>query len=155
MFKVTPERDGGKEAFRFPHRAKRRMGIDLSGAAPFEEVRNQSVEPGVQEGERLCDLFTAVKSPYLAERLIQEIRRRNTGQCPDVPQMCAEQPVEFLLVRRIEVVAIPPKPVTALSCIEFVPGRLRSIRRQGRGQLQQAGSCMVEEVPSPVVFLMA
>src|SRR4029078_5627748 len=98
MLEIEAEANGGEEAFGLPHRTQRRIGIDRSRPPPFKKVCHPSVECRTQQGMRLSDLIAILKAAPFANRVIEQVWRRQTGQRPHVPKMGAEQSVEFLFV---------------------------------------------------------
>ena len=52
LVKTPAELDIGQYPFGFPHRAERRLSLDSACSAPLEKVGDESVDGGVQQGER-------------------------------------------------------------------------------------------------------
>ena len=90
-----------------------------------------------------------------ADRLIQQVRWRQSRDRPHVPKVGPKEPIELVFVVGIEVVPIPPEPIAAFGGIEFVPGGLCAIRGERGRNLGKTGSSLTHQVPSPIVFLVA
>src|SRR6476660_10293360 len=154
VLQIEAKTNGGKQSFGFPHCAEWRIRIDRPGPPPFEKVGHDSVDRRSQERMRLGDLVTGLEAARLAERLVEQVRRRQAGERPHVAKMCAEQPVEFFLVGGIKIVAVPPEPVASLGGVQLVPGSLGLLGREAWTDLQQARASVAQEIPPAVVLRM-
>ena len=54
--------------------------------------------------------------------LIEQVGWRHAGTGPGVAEVRAKQPIEFLFVVGVEVVSVPPEPITAFRRVQFFPG---------------------------------
>mgnify|MGYP003512905165 CR=1 FL=1 len=73
---------------------------------------------------------------------------------PDVPEMRAEEAVEFGFKVGIEIIAVPPEPVAPFGGVEFLPGRLRTVRWKTLCDIHQLCASMTEEIPPAIVFVV-
>ena len=73
---------------------------------------------------------------------------------PDIAEMSSKEPVEFRFEIGIEIITVPPEPVTAFSGIQFLPGRPRAVRRKAWREIHKLCAGMTEEIPSAIVFVV-
>ena len=122
---------------------------------PFKKIGYHSIDRRGQQRAWLNDAFGFRHEGCCANRPTQLVRRRKTHMRPHVAKMRSEQPVEFRLEVRLEIIAVPPEPVAALGGVEFVPCRSRAVRRKSRCDGCKARSGVAQDIPASIVLLMA
>ena len=74
---------------------------------------------------------------------------------PDIAEMSSKEAVEFRFEIGVEIVAVPPEPITAFCGVQLLPGGTRAISRKTRREIHQLGAGVTEEIPSSVVFVVS
>src|SRR6185295_1976614 len=134
---------------------ERWLSLDPACSAPLEKIGHEPIDRGGQQGAWHGHEVCLRHAAWHGDRLVQRIRWSQTRNRPDIPKVCSKEPIELLFIIGIEVVPIPPEPIAAFGGIEFVPGGLRAIRGKRGSDFGEMGSGVTDEVPSPIIFLVA
>jgi hypothetical protein len=102
------------------HRAGERPDVEQPGAHPFEVARLFPVQRRRQQPRRREFRWRGRPRGDIADE--QFVRDRFSQQPVDVAQVAPEQVVEFEIVVRRVVVAVPPEPVAAFGDENLFPG---------------------------------
>src|SRR5690348_4788542 len=86
--------------------------------------------------------------------MVQLRGRRHAHMRPDIAEMRTKEPIEFRFEIGIEIIAVPPEPVTAFGGVQFMPCRPRAINGKTRRDSRKLCAGVTEEIPSAIIFLV-
>ena len=155
LIEVPAEADGCKDPIGLPHGSEGRLGTDGTRSPPFKEVGDPAVDGGCEETDWLLNHLGIKRHPFRADRLVELVWRREAHVRPDIAEMRSEEAIEFGLEVGVEIVTVPPEPVTPFCGVQLTPGGLSTIRRKTRHTIQQLRASMPKQVPPTIVFLVS